>query len=364
MFRYKFRKKVSGGEWIDAAMFAIIAATLIRTFFIEAYQIPTSSMEKSLLRGDFLFVSKANYGPRIPMTPISFPFVHQELPFVGGKAYSEALQLPYYRLPGIQKIKNNDVVVFNYPGEDDRPVDKKTNYIKRCIAIPGDSLKIVNGIVYINGKRADAAVHGQMSYQVTTSTVLDRKVLEKIDISEYGYNEYAGGYEMWITPKNKQELAKLPGIVEIVPKIDKAGKHPEIFPNIPEVLPWSRDNYGTIYIPKKGDVLKLDKANMWTYKELIQKYEGNTGYRIVGDKAMIDGKEITEYEVQMDYYFMMGDNRHRSADSRYWGFVPEDHVVGKALFIWMSIEQDKIYGNRKKNIFSRIRWSRLFNRIH
>jgi signal peptidase I len=367
MFRYKFRKKVSGGEWIDAAMFAIIAATLIRTFFIEAYQIPTSSMEKSLLRGDFLFVSKANYGARIPMTPISFPFVHQELPLVGGDAYSEALKLPYYRLPGLQSIKNNDVVVFNYPGEDDRPVDKKTNYIKRCIAIPGDSLKIVNGVVYINGKRPEVAVHGQMSYQVTTSTVLDRKVLEKIDISEYGRPEFGSGYDMWMTKKNKEELAKLPGVVEIVPRIDKAGSHPEIFPNTsenPNIYAWSRDNYGTIYVPKKGDIIKLDKKSMRTYEMLIGKYEGNN-YTVTSDgRALIDGKEITEYEVKMDYYFMMGDNRHRSADSRYWGFVPEDHIVGKALFIWMSIEQDGIYGKRHKNIFSRIRWRRLFNRIH
>ncbi len=363
MFRYKYRKKVSGGEWIDAGMFAIIAATLIRTFFIEAYQIPTSSMEKSLLRGDFLFVSKMNYGARVPMTPISFPFVHQQLPVTGGKAYSEALKLPYYRLPGIQKIKNNDIVVFNYPGEDNFPVDKKTNYIKRCVAIPGDNLKVEDGWVYINGKKADVAVHGQMSYQVTTSSVIDRKTLEKIDISEYGYNEYAGGYEMWMTKKNQEELTKLPGIVEILPRIDKPGKYPEIYPHIPDVLPWSRDNYGTIYVPKKGDILKLDSATMWLYKELIEKYEENS-YRIIDGKPMIDGNVISEYEVKMNYYFMMGDNRHRSADSRYWGFVPEDHIVGKALFIWMSIEQDKIYGGRHKNLLSRIRWRRLFNRIH
>ena len=364
MFRYKYRKKTSGGEWIDAAMFAIIAATLIRTFFIEAYQIPTSSMEKSLLRGDFLFVSKINYGARVPMTPISFPFVHQELPVTGGKAYSEALKLPYYRLPGIQKIKNNDIVVFNYPGEDDFPVDKKTNYIKRCIGIAGDSLIVVNGQVFINGTAVPLEENGQMSYQVTTSTVLDRKALENIDISEYGYNEYAAGYEMWISAANKEGLSTLPGIVDITPKIDPAGKYPEIYPHIPDRLAWSRDNYGTIYVPKKGDVLKMDSTTAWIYKDLIQKYENNPTFTIVGGKAMLEGKELKEYKVKMNYYFMMGDNRHRSADSRYWGFVPEDHVVGKALFIWMSIEQDGIYGNRHKNFFSRIRWSRLFNLIH
>lgn len=363
MFRYKFRKKVSGGEWIDAAMFAIIAATLIRTFFIEAYQIPTSSMEKSLLRGDFLFVSKLNYGARVPMTPISFPFVHQELPLTGGKSYSEALKLPYYRLPGIEKIENNDIVVFNYPGEDNHPTDKKTNYIKRCVAIAGDSLKVVNGLVYINGKPSQVAVHGQMSYAMQTSTAIGRRDLEKIDISEYGTNG-TGYYELFMTEENRDQLAKFPGVVDISPKIDKAGKYPEIFPHLPDELPWSRDNYGSIYVPKKGDVLPINSSTMWIYKDLIEKYEGNTGYSIKDGKAYIDGNEITEYQVQMDYYFMMGDNRHRSADSRYWGFVPEDHVVGKALFIWMSIEQDGIYGGRHKNVLSRIRWSRLFNRIH
>ncbi|NBV57436.1 MAG: signal peptidase I [Bacteroidetes bacterium] len=364
MFRYKRRNKMNGGEWIDAAMFAVIAATLIRTFFIEAYQIPTSSMEKSLLRGDFLFVSKMNYGARVPMTPISFPFVHQELPIVGGKAYSEALKLPFYRLPGFQKIKNNDVVVFNYPGEDDFPVDKKTNYIKRCIAIAGDSISIKNRKVYVNGQLADVAVHGQTSYRVNTTNVIDRRTLEKIDVSEYGYNQYLAGYEMWMTRYNEKEVAQLPGVTEILPSNDMRGKYPEIFPHVPDNYPWSRDNYGPLYVPKRGDVLKLDSNNIWIYKDLIKKYEGNESFAFENGKAYINGEEITEYKVQMDYYFMMGDNRHRSADSRYWGFVPEDHIVGKALFIWMSIEQDGIYGGRHKNIFSRIRWSRLFNRIH
>ena len=364
MFRYKRRKKMKGGEWIDAGLFAVLAATLIRTFFIEAYQIPTSSMEKSLLRGDFLFVSKLNYGPRIPNTPISFPFVHQELPIIGGKAYSEALKLPFYRLPGFQKIKNNDVVVFNYPGEDNFPVDKKTNYIKRCLAIAGDTLSIKDRAVYVNGKLADIAVHGQTSYRVNTTNVLDRRTLEKIDVSEYGYNQYLAGYEMWMTSYNKKEVAQLPGVIEILPGNDKQGNYPEIFPHIPEQLPWSKDNYGPIYVPKQGDIIQLDKKTCHIYKELIQKYEGNSSYEIKNDKAYLNGEEITQYTVQMDYYFMMGDNRHRSADSRYWGFVPEDHIVGKALFIWMSIEQDGIYGGRHKNILSRIRWSRLFNRIH
>jgi signal peptidase I len=364
MFRYKFRNNIKGGEWIDAALFAIIAATLIRTFAIEAYQIPTSSMEKSLLRGDFLFVSKVNYGPRVPNTPISFPFVHQQMPIIGGKAYSEALKLPYFRIPGFEKVDRYDVVVFNYPGETEFPVDKKTNYIKRCMGIAGDTLTVVNGKVFVNGEKARVPVHGQMSYKVQSSTVIDRRTLEKLDISEVGYNELSGGYDMYISKENLQGLKELPGIVDIAPSIDPSGKYPEIFPHIPGDLPWSKDNYGPIYIPKKGDRIKLDTINAYIYNDVIKLYEGNEDFRISDGKFYIGGQEITEYEFKMDYYFMMGDNRHRSADSRYWGFVPEDHIVGKALFIWMSIEPNRIYGNRDKSFFSRIRWSRLFNRIH
>ncbi len=365
MFRYKFRKNVKGGEWIDAAMFAIIAATLIRTFFIEAYQIPTSSMEKSLLRGDFLFVSKVNYGARMPMTPVSFPFVHHTMPVTGGKAYSEALKLPYYRLPGFQDIKNNDVVVFNYPAEEEgRPVDKKENYIKRCVGIGGDTLQVKAGLLYVNGEVADIPVNEQMSYRVTTSTVIDRRTFEKMDISEYAYNEHAAAYDMYITKENLEAVKNLPGIVNIVPVIDNAGQYNEIFPHIPNMLPWSKDNYGPIYIPKEGDEITLDSVNYFIYQRIIREYENNPDFKMRDGKFYIGSEVITSYTFKMDYYFMMGDNRHRSADSRYWGFVPQDHIVGKALFIWMSIEQDGIYGNRHKGFFSRIRWSRIFNRIH
>jgi signal peptidase I len=365
MFRYKFRKNVKGGEWIDAAMFAIIAATLIRTFFIEAYQIPTSSMEKSLLRGDFLFVSKVNYGARMPMTPVSFPFVHHTLPVTGGKAYSEVLKLPYYRLPGFQDIKNNDIVVFNYPAENEgRPVDKKENYIKRCVGIGGDSLEVKSGVLYVNGKIADLPVHEQMSYRVTSSVYIDPRTLESLDISEYAYNEDAAAYDMYITKENLEGVKKLPGIVNIVPIIDDKGQYPEIFPHLPQELSWSKDNYGSIYVPKKGDVIKLNSINFYIYERAISEYENNPDFRTSDGKFYLNGEEITEYTFKMNYYFMMGDNRHRSADSRYWGFVPQNHIVGKAMFIWMSIEQDGIYNNRHKGLMSRIRWGRIFNRIH
>ncbi|HBN02714.1 MAG TPA: signal peptidase I [Bacteroidetes bacterium] len=379
MFRYKYRKNVAGGEWIDAGMFAIIAATLIRTFFIEAYQIPTSSMEKSMLRGDFLFVSKMNYGARVPMTPISFPFVHQEMPVIGGKAYSEALKLPFYRLPGFQKIKNNDIVVFNYPYElitqnsFAHPTDKKTNYIKRCIGIPGDTLKIVNGKVYINGKATAVAVHGQSSYVVQLSNTLSFKDYEKLNISEIDQTNGEGSYLMQLTKQNIIDLKNTPGVVSIQPVVDDYNATVNL-PEYCKTNKWTVDNFGALYIPQKGSSIKLDSNTYAIYETAIRLYEDNLDFRMVDGLFYIGTKQITEYTFKMNYYFMMGDNRHHSADSRFWGFVPEDHVVGKALFIWMSIEPEdnntlfhrspegmKRYS---KNIFSRIRWSRIFNSIH
>ena len=379
MFRYKYRKNVAGGEWIDAGMFAIIAATLIRTFFIEAYQIPTSSMEKSMLRGDFLFVSKMNYGARVPMTPISFPFVHQEMPVIGGKAYSEALKLPFYRLPGFQKIKNNDIVVFNYPYElitqnsFAHPTDKKTNYIKRCIGIPGDTLKIVNGKVYINGKATAVAVHGQSSYVVQLSNTLSFKDYEKLNISEIDQTNGEGSYLMQLTKQNIIDLKNTPGVVSIQPVVDDYNATVNL-PEYCKTNKWTVDNFGALYIPQKGSSIKLDSNTYAIYETAIRLYEDNLYFRMVDGLFYIGTKQITEYTFKMNYYFMMGDNRHHSADSRFWGFVPEDHVVGKALFIWMSIEPEdnntlfhrspegmKRYS---KNIFSRIRWSRIFNSIH
>lgn len=379
MFRYKYRKNVAGGEWIDAGMFAIIAATLIRTFFIEAYQIPTSSMEKSMLRGDFLFVSKMNYGARVPMTPISFPFVHQEMPVIGGKAYSEALKLPFYRLPGFQKIKNNDIVVFNYPYElitqnsFAHPTDKKTNYIKRCIGIPVDTLKIVNGKVYINGKATAVAVHGQSSYVVQLSNTLSFKDYEKLNISEIDQTNGEGSYLMQLTKQNIIDLKNTPGVVSIQPVVDDYNATVNL-PEYCKTNKWTVDNFGALYIPQKGSSIKLDSNTYAIYETAIRLYEDNLDFRMVDGLFYIGTKQITEYTFKMNYYFMMGDNRHHSADSRFWGFVPEDHVVGKALFIWMSIEPEdnntlfhrspegmKRYS---KNIFSRIRWSRIFNSIH
>ncbi len=357
MFRYKHRKRVSGGEWIDAGMFAIIAATLIRTLFIEAYQIPTSSMEKSLLVGDFLFVSKLNYGPRVPMTPISFPFVHHTMPVTGGKAYSEALKLPYWRLPGIQKIKNNDVVVFNFPAEElGRPVDKKENYIKRCLAISGDSFKIVNGVAYVNGQKADLPEMSQTSYNVLTTRALTSKTFKEMDITEGGPNAIEGGYTIHTTAENRDKLMAMDNVKSVTPLIQEKGSFAEIFPHVTS-LGWTVDNFGSIYVPKAGDVIQLDSLNYKIYEQAIRVYEGNEDFSLLDGKFYIAGEEVSSYTFRYNYYFMIGDNRHRSLDSRFWGFVPEDHIVGKALFIWMSMDPNETG-------FSKIRWSRIFDLIH
>lgn len=357
MFRYKRRKSMKGGEWIDAGMFAVIAATLIRTFFIEAYQIPTSSMEKSLLVGDFLFVSKANYGARVPMTPISFPFVHHTMPVIGGKAYSEALNLPYYRLPGFQKIENNDVVVFNFPAEElGRPVDKKENYIKRCLAIPGDDFKLEHGVVYVNDKPADLPEMSQTSYSIATTRSITSKTFKELDITEGGPNAMEGGYTVHTTRQNKEKLIALPNVKSMEPLVQRGGKFPEIFPNH-ESFNWNVDNFGPIHVPKAGETITLDSNNYYIYQRVIREYEGNEDFSYIDGKFSIGGEQITSYTFKMNYYFMIGDNRHRSLDSRFWGFVPEDHIVGKALFIWMSMDPNE-------SGLSRIRWNRIFDAIH
>lgn len=357
MFRYKKRKTMGGGEWIDAGMFAIIAATLIRTFFIEAYQIPTSSMERSLLVGDFLFVSKVNYGARVPMTPISFPFVHHTMPVVGGKAYSEALKLPYYRLPGFQKIKNNDVVVFNFPAEElGRPVDKKENYIKRCLAIGGDNFRIENGVVYVNGEKADLPEESQTSYNVLTTRSITSKKLSELGITEGGPNQIEGGYTLHTTKGIIDQVKALDNVKSIEPLVQHGGVFPDIFP-YETALGWNVDNFGPIYVPKEGDKISLDSFTYVLYQKLIREYENNPDFTVKDGKYYLGGKEITDYTFKMNYYFMIGDNRHRSLDSRFWGFVPEDHIVGKALFIWMSMDPNA-------SGFSKIRWNRIFDLIH
>lgn len=357
----KLERKSKTREWIDAIAFAVVAASLIRGLFLEAYTIPTPSMEKSLLVGDFLFVSKYHYGPRIPMTPISFPFAHHTMPVLGTKAYSEAVQLPYYRLPGFTDIKNNDVVVFNYPAENEgRPVDKKENYIKRCIAIPGDSISIVDGQVFVNGKANENAPRMQMIYHVKTKdgNGFDPKYMKEIDASILQVLSNQGDFQMQIKDESLPTFKGLSNVDMIEPIVQAKGEFMDFIYPFRKEIPWNVDNYGPMYIPKAGDVITLTPVNFWIYEKAIRDYEGNPSLKMENGKVFNNGEEITTYTFKLNYYFMMGDNRHFSADSRFWGLVPEDHIVGKAVFIWMS------WDAKEKNIFKKIRWSRLFNLIH
>lgn len=365
-YRYNIKKSNKYGEWFDAIMFAVLAATFIRSLFIEAYQIPTPSMEKSLLVGDFLFVSKVNYGARLPMTPLSVPFAHQTLPIGDIKAYSDALQLPYFRLPGFQKIKNGDVVVFNYPFELENPVDKKTNYIKRCIGIPGDEIKIINGNILINNNRFQDPVDREYSYKINTDgTSFNKKLLDELDITDK--EPSMGMY--WMTDKTREAIRKESNITSIDTLIQKPEFPGQTYPNW-QGLSWSRDNFGPIYVPKAGVKIPMNEKNFWMYKLPIEQYEHAGKLEQSGDGFTLNGQPITSYTFKLNYYFMMGDNRHNSEDSRFWGFVPEDHIVGKALFIWLSLKYDvnritKMDGTPlETRKFKGVRWNRIFKGIN
>jgi len=362
-------KKSTGREWAEAIIFAVIAATLIRTFFIEAYTIPTPSMERSLLVGDFLFVSKVNYGPRLPQTPLSFPFAHNTMPLIGTKSYSDLVKLPYYRLPGLSDVKKGDVVVFNYPMDADspfyRPVDKQENYIKRCQGTPGDTLSVMRGQVYVNGKAAPNAKGQQVDYSIQTNGLpLNPDVKQDLDISDYGSGS------LFMTKDAAATLKGYTNVKSLVPNIVPTyGSDPNnaVFPSsssypaytvLANKLPdykWNVDNFGPIIIPKRGWTVKLDSLTLPLYERAIQVYEGNK-IEVKGGSLYINGQKTDSYTFKMNYYWMMGDNRHDSADSRFWGFVPEDHIVGKALFVWLSWDDSA-------DFIHKIRWSRLFHGV-
>tara|TARA_B100001142_G_C14346333_1_gene660140 strand:- start:964 stop:2250 length:1287 start_codon:yes stop_codon:yes gene_type:complete len=362
------KKKSELRSWFDAILFAVIAATILRTFLIEAYTIPTSSMEKSLLIGDFLFVSKVSYGPRVPITPIAFPLVHHTMPVFGGKSYSHSLQLPYHRMKGLNDanqssaigVERNDCVVFNWPAETlGRPIDKKENYIKRCVGLPGDKIEIVNSSLLINNK-PQLKVEGmkkQWHYNVKTKgSGLNPKILyEKFDITEGGYGKSKNEYMLTLTNQSKDAISNFPNVTSIEKRYKKSKVYEDyIFPQ-DKNFQWNEDNYGPIIIPKSGNTINLTVEKIALYKDIIERYEGNT-LEIVGNDIFINKKISNSYTFKMNYYWLMGDNRHNSADSRFWGFVPEDHIVGKALFIWMSWDKNA-------NGFNKVRWNRLFNGI-
>jgi signal peptidase I len=355
-----YLRKSSAREWSEAIIFAVVAATLIRTFFIEAYVIPSGSMESTLLVGDYLFVSKVSYGPRFPITPISFPFAQNTMPLIGTRSYSDIIKLPYYRLPGLSDVKRGDVVVFNYPLQADspfyRPVDKQDNYIKRCQGIPGDTLSIVNAQVYVNGKAMPNPPQGEPSYIVhTDGKPLDPEVINDLHIFQ-ARQFTPTDFEMIMTRQSAAFLRKYPNIQSVTEYFEqKDSFNPEEFPHDPH-LKWNADNYGPIIIPKAGWTVTLDKFTFPVYRRAIQVYENNK-LEIEGNDIVINGKKTNTYTFKQNYYWMMGDNRHNSEDSRFWGFVPEDHIVGKALFIWMSSDSNSSF-------LHSIRWSRIFTGIH
>ncbi|MBS1596869.1 MAG: S26 family signal peptidase [Bacteroidetes bacterium] len=391
-------KRTALREWIDAGIFAVIAATLIRTFVFEAYAIPTGSMEKTLLVNDYLFVSKLTYGPRIPNTPLAMPFVHNQLPFSRIPSYVEWIKIPYTRWFA-HPIKRNEPVVFNLPVNDTlidkeefdskdpyydvirrlgngnsdegrkilladpdeypillRPVDKRENYIKRCVAIPGDTLEIKDQVIYINGKASDFPPNSEFPYIVETfGQPLDETVLKdeyNIDMSnteEFQQTNNPNQFRMLITNQMKQKMLNNKLAKTITKEIDSAKVAGRVFP-YDKYHPWTEDEFGPMWVPKKGATIHLTPENFALYERIIRTYEGN---RLETKNGLyyINNQQTDQYTFKMDYFWMMGDNRHNSLDSRFWGFVPEDHIVGKPSLVWMSWSGGP-------------RWSRLMRGIY
>ena len=416
-------------SWVDAIGFALIAVYLINNYLFQNYQIPTSSLEKTLLVGDFLAVSKASFGPRVPMTPLSFPLVQNTFPIVNSKSYLEKPQVKYRRLKGHDSIERNDIVVFNFPAGDTiafkaqnpdyytlcyreglayiinylqveptaelcyqygreivkskaaqygeimyRPVDRRENYVKRCVGLPGDTLQIVNNQIVVNGTPQPAFPGIQFNYFVQTDgTRLSRQALDEMNISNEDYWEIDNAerfellktlglntnypvYHFPLTEESYKQMQNTRGVTKLVIEPDSAfvfhRNDDDVYP-LGGGLTWTRDNYGPIFIPKKGSTITLNKDTYPVYERCIRNYEGNKT-EVKNGKYYINDKPTTSYTFNMDYYWMMGDNRHKSSDSRYWGFVPEDHVVGRPMFVWLSLNKDKSLFNGK------IRFDRFF----
>ncbi|WP_162426882.1 signal peptidase I [Pontibacter pudoricolor] len=351
------KKKSFAREWGDAILFAVVAASLIRWATFEAYTIPTPSMEKSLLVGDFLFVSKLHYGPRTPITPLQIPLTHQTIWGTNIPSYSDAIQLPSYRLPGFSEVKRGDVVVFNYPPEDQHPADLRTNYIKRCVAVAGDSIEVRDMQVYVNGTPAANPEKLQYSYHMATSKILNEQFFLDHDMDLTSVYAWEGGFRFNATPEKAAELAKLDFVDSVTLLKDRPGvQQPDIFPHVPSKYKWNQDFFGPLYVPKEGATVAITPETLPLYERVILEYEHNDNAEVRDGKLYLDGKEVNQYTFKQNYYFMMGDNRHNSMDSRYWGFVPADHIVGKAVMIWMSTDP---YGK----FLNKIRWNRIFNII-
>lgn len=411
------------GEWVSSIVFAIVAATFVHTYFIQPYVIPTGSLERTLRIGDFLFVSKFHFGARTPMTAVAAPMVHDTLPLLNTRSYLRKPQIPYFRLPGLSTPKKNDIVVFSWPADTvrvffkaekgvEKPIDKKSNYVKRCVGTPGDSLEIIDGFVHINGKKLELSDRAKVMYNYTVyaNKGVSSRLLNEIGADDFqrkyispplnqtqinGLNDYLlganrrddGQIELYTEGKGiptevirelrlglkeetpRQRLANLTDemaanlrkdqridsvIMQIEPK-GQAGHN--IFPQSP-YYSWNNDNFGPIYIPEAGATVEINAKTIPLYKKAIRDYEHND-VEVDGDKVLINGKEATSYTFKQSYYWMMGDNRDHSEDSRAWGYVAEDHIVGKPVFIWLSFDnfQDGINFNEK------MRWDRVFTTV-
>ena len=333
-------------EWLFALSISFILVLVLRTFFFEISSVNSPSMEKALLTGDFMLINKLAYGPRLPKTLLSVPFVNQ-------KWFSTALALPYFRLFGSPDIERNDVVVFNYPYEDEYPVDHRSYFVKRCVAIAGDSLKIVDGVVFVNNTVIDMINDLQYNYHLKSDKKLDSSFIAQYQLNEGGKISDNNDYSFTLTNALADSMRSKIFITEMSKNKEEKGIWDEfVFPyNIH--YKWNVDNYGSIKIPQKGDTVKIDSLNLCLYERIISAYEGNT-IEIKNDSIFINSEYAQHYVIKQNYYFMMGDNRHNSQDSRHWGFVPEDHVIGKATRIVFS--DDKLYDRG-------IRWKRFLQSI-
>lgn len=369
-------------EWAEAIVFAVFAAAFIRMFLIEAYKIPTTSMEGSLLQGDQLFISKIHYGMRTPKTIAMLPLLHNRIPFLDKESYLESPNIPSFRFPALEKIDNMDLIVFNYPEGDSvylhplrafsiqdrrrnknidqeikrrnlplitRPVDKRDHYVKRVVGIPGDSLQIINQQLYINGQAARNPEGLQYRYLISSPKGINEKALYDLGINISDGQKGNGKYVLHLTKVEVEAVQQLDASIKVEPIPQEKGG---LFPHNEEAKNWSTDNYGPIWIPKKGATVQLDATNIEAFRRIITVYEGND-FRIKNGRFYINNKESNSYTFKMDYYFAVGDNRHNSEDSRVWGFIPEDHIVGKPLFIWFSSKHNDLLKNG-------INWERLF----
>lgn len=408
--RYRACKKDHKGfrkamEWVEALLFAVVVVVPLKIYFFGMFVIPSSSMEQTLLVGDYIYVSKLHYGPKMPNTPLSFPFVQNTLPLTKDTpSYLRWIEYPYKRLAGFDVVKNDDVVVFNFPEGDTaavgsirrmdaygqpvvtdvsttsyydlvrslgreevyrnlkvmyRPVDKRENYIKRCVAVAGDTVQVRDGDVFINGVAQRDIPGVQYLYMVTVTTPLGHKVFEKLGANqeEVGYDPESGRYNLPLTAEGVELLRSLPEVTEVVRYVNRI-PNDAIFPHDADLYPWTEDVFGPLWVPKAGVTVPLTLENLPLYERIIRNYEGNSLAVDYADSSIyINGSLSTNYTFNMDYYFMMGDNRHNSADSRFWGFVPIDHIEGRASFIWLSVMPGK-------SIFNGIRWNRLFQSIN